>query len=223
MGLISSLTLSLPSTSKNQYLSATHVWRTPEYFHRMLLIYKTFSWTNNNENSHVTFGGHFVYEKCIYATILYKNWRHPSTQSIRHNILYCSIRNKSKYSSWRALCVMYVIPLDLFSLLWRHITNIFVKSILVQKNCVDFHIWYYYVPWTFWNKEQLFASLITVKSRQLLTVPINFDCSRVWQWTVNSTTAAFGSESDNLWIFISWRYGLFKQVCNNVHINGSST
>ena len=28
-------------------------------FHRMLLIYKTFIWTNNNKNIHVTFGGHF--------------------------------------------------------------------------------------------------------------------------------------------------------------------
>ena len=33
--------------------------------------------------------------------------------------------------------------------------------------------------------------LITVKNRQLSTVPLN----RVRQWTVNSTTAAFGSES----------------------------
>ena len=36
---------------------------------------------------------------------------------------------------------------------------------------------------------------ITIKNRQLSTVPLNFDCSRVWQWTVNSTTVAFGSES----------------------------
>ena len=29
------------------------------YFYRMLLIYKTIIWINNNKNSHVTFGGHF--------------------------------------------------------------------------------------------------------------------------------------------------------------------
>ena len=34
-----------------------------------------------------------------------------------------------------------------------------------------------------------------VKNRQLSTVPLNFDCSRVWQWMVNSTAVAFGSES----------------------------
>ena len=73
-------TLSLPSTSKTQYLSAKHVSRTHEYWeyigstqsisktiqpiavkniHRMFLIYKTFIWPNNNKNSHVTVGGHF--------------------------------------------------------------------------------------------------------------------------------------------------------------------
>ena len=56
-------------------------------------------------------------------------------------------------------------------------------------------IYFYYVPWTFWNKEEIFACPLTVKNRQLSTVPLNFDCSRVWQWTVNSTTVAFGSES----------------------------
>ena len=30
-------------------------------------------------------------------------------------------------------------------------------------------------------KEQRFAFLLTVKSRQLSAVPLNFDCSRVWQ------------------------------------------
>ena len=49
-------------------------------------------------------------------------------------------------------------------------TNIFEKSILVQKNCSDLHIRY---------KEQRCASLITVKNRQLSTVPVNFDCSRL--------------------------------------------
>ena len=62
-----------------------------------------------------------------------------------------------------------------------------------------FYIWYYYVPWTFWNKEQSFASLITVKSRQLPMVSLNFDCTHVWQWTVNSTTVTFGSESVKEW------------------------
>ena len=28
-------------------------------FHRMLLIYKTFIWTNNKKDSHMTFGGNF--------------------------------------------------------------------------------------------------------------------------------------------------------------------
>ena len=70
------------------------------------------------------------------------------------------------------------------------ITNSFVKSILVQK-----YPWYYLVPWTFWNKEQRVASHITVKNRQLSTESVNFDWSRAWQWTINSNTVAFGSES----------------------------
>ena len=32
-------------------------------FHRMLLMYKTFIWINNNKKSHVTFGGHFKSHK----------------------------------------------------------------------------------------------------------------------------------------------------------------
>ena len=88
----------------------------------------------------------------------------------------------------------------LISVKSNDITNIFEKSILVQKIALTS---------TVWNKEQRFASLITVKSRQLSTVPINFDCSRVWQWTVYSTTVAFGSESVNAY-FVRKHWNMTK-------------
>ena len=60
------------------------------------------------------------------------------------------------------------------------ITNIFVKSILVQKIAFTsiYDIVIYMIlscPLNISNKEQRFASLITVKNRQLSTVPLNFD------------------------------------------------
>ena len=47
-------------------------------------------------------------------------------------------------------------------------------------------------------KEQRVSSLIMFKNRQLSFLPLNFDCSRIWQWTVKSTTVTFVSESMKL-------------------------
>ena len=61
------------------------------------------------------------------------------------------------------------------------ITNIFVKSILVQKIA---HTSIYDIimsPEHFEKKEQRFASFLTVKNRQLSTVPLNFNYCHVWQ------------------------------------------
>ena len=64
---------------------------------------------------------------------------------------------------------------------YNDIKNIFVKSILVQKiaytSLYDSIMSYKH----FEIKKERFASFITVKNRQLSTVPLNFDCSRVWQ------------------------------------------
>ena len=62
-----------------------------------------------------------------------------------------------------------IIGLNDRQLLW--------KANTCTENCVVFHIRYYYVPWTFWNKEQRFAPLITVKNRQLSTAPLKVDCA----------------------------------------------
>ena len=53
----------------------------------------------------------------------------------------------------------------------------FCKSIIVQKVAYDIIM----SPEHFEIKEQRVESLITVKNRQLLTLPVNFDCSRIWQ------------------------------------------
>ena len=57
----------------------------------------------------------------------------------------------------------------------------FVKSILVQKNVYTSIYDINMSPEIFEIMKQRFAPLITVKNRQLLTVPLNFDYSRVWQ------------------------------------------
>ena len=59
-------------------------------------------------------------------------------QTSRFILIYFLIRNKSKYSSWRAQRVLYVIPTDMFSIHLisarsNDIANISVKSILLQK------------------------------------------------------------------------------------------
>ena len=50
-------------------------------------------------------------------------------------------------------------------------------------------------PLNILSKKQRFACRITVKNRQLSTVPLNFDCSLGLAVNGNSTTVAFGSES----------------------------
>ena len=61
------------------------------------------------------------------------------------------------------------------------ITNIFVKSILVQKIAYTSLYDIIMSPEHFEIKKERFASSITVKNRQLSTVLLSFDCSRVWQ------------------------------------------
>ena len=61
------------------------------------------------------------------------------------------------------------------------ITNIFLKSIFVQKIAYSSIYDIIMSPEHYEIKKQRLASLITVKNRQLSTVPLNFDCSRVWQ------------------------------------------
>ena len=61
------------------------------------------------------------------------------------------------------------------------ITNMFLKSIPVQKIVYSSIYDIIMSPEHFEIKKQRFASLITIKSRQLSTVPLNFDCSSVWQ------------------------------------------
>ena len=85
--------------------------------------------------------------------------------------------------------------MDMFSIFLisaksNDITNIFVKSILVLKIAPTFIYDIIMSPEHFEIKKKIFASPITVKNRQLSTVPLNFDClavngkfdySRVWQ------------------------------------------
>ena len=55
------------------------------------------------------------------------------------------------------------------------ITNIFVKTILVQKISYTFIYDIIMSPEHFEIKKRRVASLITVKNRQLSTVPLNLD------------------------------------------------
>ena len=76
--------------------------------------------------------------------------------------------------------------MDMFSIILisaksNEITNIFVKSILVQKIVQTFIYDTVMSPEHFELKKNIFASPITVKNRQLSTVPLKFDCSCVWQ------------------------------------------
>ena len=64
---------------------------------------------------------------------------------------------------------------------FNDITNIFVKFILVQTNAYTSLYDIIMSPEHFEIKKERFASFITVKNRQLSTVPLNFDYSRVWQ------------------------------------------
>ena len=55
-----------------------------------------------------------------------------------------------------------------------------------------------------------------VENRQLSNVPLNFDCGRVWQWTVNLTAVAFGSESVKPFRLSIFKWPLktcFTEVC----------
>ena len=176
----------------------------------MLLIYQDFNWTNNKKDSHVTFGGHLgshientknVYKQLFNAKID----GHSSISSIKHQDLFRYIVSSEINQNIAVLGLNAFRMSSHWTCFWyfwlsRNLMTFQFPCIFhsCAEHCVDLHIWYWYVPLTFWIKEQGFASLITVKNRQLSTVPVNFDCSRVWQWTVNSTTVAFGSESVNM-------------------------
>ena len=79
-------------------------------FHRMLLLYKTFIWTNNNKNSQVTVGGHFgshienmknAYKQLFNA----RKIKHPSTPSIKHNdLFYFKMFRGHNYIIYESLC-----------------------------------------------------------------------------------------------------------------------
>ena len=76
--------------------------------------------------------------------------------------------------------------MDMFSIFLisaksNYISNMFVKPILVQKIALTSIYDIIMSPEHFEIKKHRFPSLITVKDRQLSTVPVNFDCSRVWQ------------------------------------------
>ena len=128
-------------------------------------------------------------------TIKYKDlfWYYIVSSEINQNIAVEGLNASCVSFPWTCFrCI------DVHEILWHY--KYFCKVHSCTDNCRDFHLRYYNVPWTFWNKEQRFASLITVENRQLSAGPLNFDCSHVWQWTVNSTTVAFGSESVNMYL-----------------------
>ena len=72
-----------------------------------------------------------------------------------------------------------MLKLFLTSAKSNDITNIFVKSILVQKNVYTSIYDINMSPEIFEIMKQRFAPLITVKNRQLLTVPLNFGSESV--------------------------------------------
>ena len=76
---------------------------------------------------------------------------------------------------------MDMFSICLISAKSNDITNILVKSILVQKIAYTSIYDIIVSPEHFEIKKLRVACLITIKNRQLLTVPINFNCSRVWQ------------------------------------------
>ena len=74
----------------------------------MLLIYKTFIPIDNNKDSHVTFGGHFgshienmknAYKQLLMQKIEKKTSIYIKYQTSGFILIYCFIRNKSKYIS----------------------------------------------------------------------------------------------------------------------------
>ena len=91
-------------------------------FHKMSLIYKTFIWTNNKKDSHVTLSGHFESHienmKMPINNYFMQNNRKTSIyikyQSSGFILIYCFIRNKSKYSNWRAVCHPHGHVFDIF-------------------------------------------------------------------------------------------------------------
>ena len=100
-------------------------------FHRMLILYKTFIWTNNKKI--------VTWPLAVILEVILKIWKmpinnyfmqkHPSTSGIRHQDLF-----------WYIVSVVegHVIPMDMFSIFLifaksNDITNMFVKSILVWK------------------------------------------------------------------------------------------
>ena len=74
-----------------------------------------------------------------------------------------------------------MLKLFLTSAKSNDITNVFVNSILLQKIAFTSMYDITLSPEHFEIKNKDLRPLYLVKNRQLLTVPLNFDCSRVWQ------------------------------------------
>ena len=73
---------------------------------------------------------------------------------------------------------MNMFSIFLISAKSNDITNIFVKSIFVQKIAYTVLLCPLYI---FEIKNKDLRPLNLLKFRQLSTVPLNFDCSRDWQ------------------------------------------
>ena len=62
-------------------------------FHRMLILYNTFIWTNNKKDGHVTFVDHFeaivkIWKMPINNYFMQNIDKHPPTSSIKHQDLF---------------------------------------------------------------------------------------------------------------------------------------
>ena len=160
-------------------------------FHRMLILYKTFIWTNNKKYSHVTFGEHFgshieIWKMPIYHYFLQKIDKHPSTSSIKDQDLFWYIVSSEinqsiavealnafyMSSPWTCFqyfylfkCIRRKIKILVSCILYFLIsakTHMFVKSILVQKIAYASICDIIMSPEHFENTKQRVASFITV-------------------------------------------------------------
>ena len=156
------LTLSLLSTSKNQYLSAKHfqgllniegIWVqhrvSPEpfglllwNFHRMLqihklpfepIIMKIVTWPLAAILEAIL----KIWKMPINNYLMHQNIKYPSTPSIIHKDLFwyytVSSEINKKKSSWRAYCVRYVIPLDMVSLFLMSAKSNVITNIFLKS------------------------------------------------------------------------------------------
>ena len=122
----------------------------------------------NHNNSHVTVGGHFGshienMEMPINNYLMQKKIKHSSTTSIKHKNLFWYYIVSSEINQNMAVEGLNASGM---SFLWtcfccfRRPRNLLTLQIILLSH---FLIWYSYVLWTFLNKEQRFASLLTVE------------------------------------------------------------